>query len=89
MIAVTPSSGNVFADIGVGEPDEELVKAQPATQIREIVRSSRLTRAAAAAVMEIDEPKVSAILSGELTTSSSGRLMRLLTRLRRGLPLNP
>ncbi len=37
LIPVTPSSGNVFADIGVPEPEEELAKAQLASRIREIV----------------------------------------------------
>jgi predicted XRE-type DNA-binding protein len=59
LIPVTPSSGNVFADIGV----------------------SHLTQVATATVMGIDQPKVSALLSGRLTNFSSERLMRLLTRL--------
>ncbi len=66
LIPVTPSSGNVFADIGVPEPEEELAKAQLASRIREIVRGSRLTQVAAAAVMGIDQPKVSALLNGRL-----------------------
>jgi len=78
---VTPSSGNVFADIGLPEPEEELAKAQLASRIRQIVRSSRFTQVAAAAVMCIDQSKVSALLSGRLTNFSSERLMRLLTRL--------
>ena len=81
LIAVTPSSGNVFADIGVPEPEEELAKAQLASRIREIVRRSRLTQVAAGAVMGIDQPKVSALLKGRLANFSSERLMRLLTRL--------
>ena len=81
LIPVTPSSGNVFADIGVPEPEEELAKAQLASRIREIVRGRRLTQVAAAAVMGIDQPNVSALLSGRLTNFSSERLMRLLTRL--------
>ena len=78
LIAVTPSSGNVFADIGVNEPEEELAKAQLASRIREVVRRSRLTQVAAAAVMGIDQPKVSALLNGRVTNFSSERLMRLL-----------
>ena len=81
LIPVTASSGNVFADIGVPEPEEELAKAQLASRIREIVRSSRLTQVAAAGVMGIDQPKVSAVLNGRLSSFSSERLMRLLTRL--------
>jgi predicted XRE-type DNA-binding protein len=81
LIPVTASSGNVFADIGVPEPEEELAKAQLASRIREIVRGRRLTQVAAGAVMGIDQPKVSALLSGRLASFSSERLMRLLTRL--------
>jgi predicted XRE-type DNA-binding protein len=81
LIGVTPSSGNVFADMGVADPEEALAKAQLASRIREVVRRSRLTQVAAAAVMGIDQPKVSALLNGRLTNFSSERLMRLLTRL--------
>lgn len=81
LIAVTPSSGNVFADIGVRQPEEELAKAQLASRIREIVRQQRLTQVAAATLMGIDQPKVSALLNGRLGSFSSERLMRLLTRL--------
>ena len=81
VVAVTPSSGNVFADIGVRQPEEELAKAQLASRIREIVRQRGLTQSAAAAVLRVDQPKVSALLNGRLTSFSSERLMRLLTRL--------
>jgi len=81
VIPVTSSSGNVFADIGVPDPEEALAKAQLASRIREIVRKSRLTQVAAATVMGIDQPKVSALLNGRLESFSSERLMRLLTRL--------
>ena len=80
-IKVTPSSGNVFADIGVQEPEEELARAQLASRIREIVHQRRLTQVAAAEILRIDQPKVSALLNGRLTSFSSERLMRLLTRL--------
>ena len=81
LIGVTPSSGNVFADMGVADPEEALAKAQLASRIREVLRRSRLTQVAAAAIMGIDQPKVSALLNGRLTNFSSERLMRLLTRL--------
>ncbi len=80
-IKVTPSSGNVFADLGVAEPEEELAKAQLATLIRQVLKRRRLTQTAAAGVMGIDQPKVSALLNGRLSGFSSDRLMRLLTAL--------
>lgn len=80
-IPVTPGSGNVFADLGFPEPEEELTKAQLASHIRQIIKRRRLTQAAAAALMGIDQPKVSALLNGRLANFSSERLMRLLTTL--------
>ena len=80
-IAVIEGSGNVFADMGLPEPEEELTKAQLASHIRQVVERRRLTQVAAAAVMGIDQPKVSALLNGRLANLSSERLMRLLTAL--------
>ena len=80
-IAVTPSSGNVFADMGLPEPEEELTKAQLASHIRQVIKRRRLTQVAAAALMGVDQPKVSALLNGRLANFSSERLMRLLTAL--------
>ena len=80
-IPVTAGSGNVFTDMGLPEPEEELTKAQLASHIRQVIKRQRLTQVAAAAVMGIDQPKVSALLNGRLTNFSSERLMRLLTAL--------
>lgn len=81
VIPVTPGSGNVFADLGLPNPDEELAKATLASTIREVIRRQGLTQAAAAAAMGIDQPKVSALVNGHLGSFSSERLMRLLMRL--------
>ncbi|HVR08579.1 MAG TPA: helix-turn-helix transcriptional regulator [Thermoanaerobaculia bacterium] len=80
-IPVTSSSGNVFDDLGFAEPEEELTKAQLASHIRQVIKRRRLTQVAAAALMGIDQPKVSALLNGRLGNFSSDRLMRLLTAL--------
>jgi predicted XRE-type DNA-binding protein len=78
-IPVTESSGNVFADMGLLQAEEELTKAQLASHIRQERR--RLSQVAAASIMGIDQPKVSARLKGRLANFSSERLMRLLTAL--------
>ena len=80
-IPVTAGSGNVFADMGLPEPEEELTKAQLASHIRQVIKRQRLTQIAAAALMGIDQPKVSALHNGRLSNFSSERLMRLLTAL--------
>src|SRR5436309_10961457 len=80
-VPVTPSSGNVFADLGFAEPEEELTQAQLASDIRQVIKRGRLTQVAAAALMVIDQPKVSALLNGRLANFSTDRLLRLLTAL--------
>lgn len=80
-IGVIAGSGNVFADLGLPEPEEELTKAQLASHLRQAIKQKRLTQVAAAELMGIDQPKVSALLNGHLSNFSSERLMRLLTAL--------
>jgi predicted XRE-type DNA-binding protein len=80
---VTESSGNgnVFADLGVAEPEEELTKAQLASHIRHTIKRRRLTQLQAAHLMGLDQPKVSALINGRLAGFSSDRLMRFLAAL--------
>ncbi len=80
-IPVIESSGNIFADMGLPEAEEELTKAQLASHIRQVIKRRRLTQVAAATLMGIDQPKVSALFNGRLANFSSERLMRLLTAL--------
>lgn len=80
-IPVTGGSSNVFADLGVTEPEEELAKAQLASLIRDAIKRRRLTQADAATLISLDQPKVSALVNGRLAGFSSDRLMRCLTAL--------
>ena len=74
---MAPNSGNVFADLGLGEPEGKLARAQLASRIQQIIRQRRLTQAAAARLMGVDQPKVSALLNGRLAHFSGTRFMRL------------
>jgi len=80
-IPVIRGSGNVFADLGFGQPEEELTKAKLASLIRQVIERNHLTQVSAGELMGIDQPKVSALLNGRLSNFSSERLMRLLTAL--------
>lgn len=80
-ILVMESSGNVFADLGFAEPEEELGKAQLASHIRQVIKRHRLTQIAAAALMGVEQSNVSALLNGRQANFSGERLMRLLTTL--------
>ena len=80
-IPVVRGSGNVFADLGFAQPEEELTKAKLASLIRQVIERNHLTQVSAGELMGIDQPKVSALLNGRLSNFSSERLMRLLTAL--------
>ena len=75
------SSGNVFTDLGLPNPEEALAKAELAQKIIVLIRERGLTQVQAAKVLGVDQPKVSALLRGHLTGFSLERLMRFLLRL--------
>jgi len=81
QIPVTPSSGNVFADLGIAEPAEALVKADLARQVGHIIRQRALTQTAAARLLGVDQPKISALLRGRLTGFTIDRLVRYAAAL--------
>jgi predicted XRE-type DNA-binding protein len=76
-----PSSGNVFADLGVANAGEHLIKAGLVVKIGRIIRQRELTQAAAAQLIGIAQPKVSAMLGGQFRGYSVERLMRFLVAL--------
>ncbi|MBS1831111.1 MAG: XRE family transcriptional regulator [Acidobacteria bacterium] len=80
-LEITEGSGNVFADLGLPDAEEHAVKAGLALKIQTVLTRRRLTQAAAAELMGIDQPKVSAILSGQFRGYSVERLMRFLVAL--------
>ncbi len=80
-LPVYPSSGNVFADLGISNADEYLAKSKLAVEIFKIVKARRLTQAATGKLLGISQPKVSALLNGQLDGFSSDRLFRFLNAL--------
>jgi phage-related protein/predicted XRE-type DNA-binding protein len=75
------SSGNIFADLGLPDAGEHLIKAGLAVKIEAIIKRRGLTQTAAARAMGIDQPKVSAMLAGQLRGYSVERMMRFLVAL--------
>ena len=49
---VTVGSGNVFADLGFANPEEELLKAKLIREIRSIIKRRKLTQAKAAVILD-------------------------------------
>ncbi|MGI9073351.1 MAG: helix-turn-helix domain-containing protein [Bryobacteraceae bacterium] len=71
-------SDNVFADLGIPEAPDYLVKADLARKIVETIRTQKLTQSRAAVLLGIDQPKVSALMRGLLTGFSIDRLVRFI-----------
>lgn len=80
-IDVIVSSGNVYADVGYPNPEEALAKAELAMLIADAIKRKKLTQANAAALMGIDQPKVSLIIRGKLSGFTIERLFRFLMAL--------
>jgi predicted XRE-type DNA-binding protein len=75
------SSGNVFADLGIENPEEEFTKAKLAWEIEKIIKKKRLTQVAAAKAIGISQPKISALIRRKLDGFSVERLIHFLNAL--------
>ena len=74
-------SGNVFADLNVPHPEEALAKAKLAHKISTLIERRGLTQAAAATLLDVDQPKISALRRGRLSGFSLDRLVRFVVLL--------
>lgn len=75
------SSGNVFADLGLPDAEERLVKSRLAGALQRSVAEMGLTQTAAAALMRIPQPKLSKILRGRFEGISEAYITEGLRRL--------
>ena len=78
---ITPADGNVFADLGLPEPEEHLRKAALAAFIQRAIERDGLTQREAAERIGLKQPKLSNILRGHFSGVSEDKLMNCLARL--------
>ena len=78
---VTFGSGNVFADLGVSNPEKELLKAKLAQAIRRLIRERGLSQVEAAALFGTDQARVSQVVNGQILNMTYDRLIRFLHAL--------
>lgn len=83
----TKSSGNVFADLGIPNPEKHLAKAELAYQISNIIKKRRLKQVEAAQILDVDQPKISALNCGRLEDFSIERLIEFLNKLDRDVEI--
>ena len=78
-IEIMKSSGNLFADLGRANPQEDQLKSDLAHRLSLSIRERGLTQQQAADVLGIDQPKVSALMRGRISGVSVERLLQHLT----------
>jgi predicted XRE-type DNA-binding protein len=72
---------NLYADIGVKDPESMLMKAQLAVEIGEIIRRRKLSQTKAAKIMGIPQLNLSELLRGRFRAISEAKMIGCLTRL--------
>ena len=80
---VTPSTGNVFRDLGFRREEAEhlLVRADLLIQVQKIIASRRLKQREAAGLLHVSQPRVSDLLRGRIDLFSTDALIDMLARL--------
>ena len=79
--AITRGTGNVFADLGYADAEERQTKLRLAHAINGVIARRRLTQAATAKKLGVNQPKISALANYKLDGFSVERLMTFLTLL--------
>jgi predicted XRE-type DNA-binding protein len=78
-IEVYEGSGNVFADLGLPNPEERLLKANIVSELHRLIKTRGLTQVKAAKLVGIHQPDLSLLLRGDFDDYSMERLMKMLT----------
>jgi len=84
---VTEGSGNVFADLGLPNAEQELLKAQLTLQIYTILKDSGMTQVEIAKILGVQQPQVSLLMRNRAGNFSVGRLMEFLTAMRQDVEI--
>jgi predicted XRE-type DNA-binding protein len=88
QIKFETGSGNVFADIGLEDPEVALAKSDLVCRINSIIEVRGLTQVEAARLLGVDQPKVSALRRGRLDEFSIERLIRFLRSLEQRIEIS-
>ena len=82
-LKVTPSTGNVFRDLGfsAGEAEHLQIRADLLIQLQKAIASRGLTQTKAAELLRVTQPRVSDVLRGRIDLFSTDSLIDMLARL--------
>ena len=85
--SIVRSSGNVFADLGLRDAGEKQTKVRLAVAIQQIIQTRHLSQTAAARLLDINQPKISALVNDQLDGFSVERLLHFLNALDRDVEI--
>ena len=77
----TKGTGNVFADLGLPNADEHLVKADLVLAIATRIKEKKMTQAEVSRLIGLAQPDVSKLMRGHFAGYSFERLFGFLTAL--------
>jgi predicted XRE-type DNA-binding protein len=75
------SSGNVFADLGLADADELLMRGKIGIQVLHLLKKRNLEQREMSELLGIPQPEVSHLMDGEFQRFSEGKLLLFLKRL--------
>jgi len=78
---IVEGTGNVFADLGLPEAADRQTKTRLAMAVNAIMKERHLKQADAAAILNIPQPKVSALVNYRLDHFSVEKLLSFLNAL--------
>jgi len=87
MSKIEKGSLNVYADLGMADAEEMLVKAQLATKIGEIIRLRKMTQTQASSLLGMPQSKLSNMLRGRFRGISETKMLECLTLLGRDVQI--
>lgn len=80
-VEFTSSSGNIFADMGLDDADELLIRAKLGYAVRKILIDRNLKQQKIAELLNIKQPEVSNLMKGKYHLFSESRLFSFLNKL--------
>lgn len=86
-LTLTLSSGNMFADLGMSNPEERLLKARLSISLEHAIKENDLTQREAAERIGCKQPKLSKVLRGNFEGVTRDWLIKAIVALGRDVTI--
>ena len=86
-VEVTEGTGNVFADLGMPNPEERLMRSALVHELHTVLKARKLRKEATAKLLDLPAPVASDLLKGRFVDLPLSQLFDLLVRLNRDVEI--